>query len=133
TRAANMYILVEGGTNPDLRIAGGWGEWDDTAYPANGYNHMGAKDEDGVVKVELTMDFINKATTDNKGFFIWGNGGFVVKAVGTTKAAVMNAQPTALETVRVLKNGVRYNLLGQEVNEYYKGIVILDGKKMLVK
>ena len=45
----------------------------------------------------------------------------------------MNAKPTALETVRVLKNGVRYNLLGQEVNEYYKGIVILDGKKMLVK
>lgn len=133
TRAANMYILVEGGTNPDLRIAGGWGEWNATAYPADGYNHMGAKDEDGVVKVELTMDFINKATTDNKGFFIWGNGGFVVKAIGTTKAAVMNAKPTALETVRVLKNGVRYNLLGQEVNEYYKGIVILDGKKMLVK
>lgn len=31
------------------------------------------------------------------------------------------------------KNGVRYNLAGQRVNESYKGVVIENGKKMIVK
>lgn len=38
---------------------------------------------------------------------------------------------TAIESVSVHNNGVRYNLLGQQVSEDYKGIVILNGKKMI--
>lgn len=40
-------------------------------------------------------------------------------------------EATAIESVSVRNNGVRYNLLGQQVSEDYKGIVILNGKKMI--
>lgn len=40
-------------------------------------------------------------------------------------------ETTAIESVSVRNNGVRYNLLGQQVSEDYKGIVILNGKKMI--
>ena len=40
---------------------------------------------------------------------------------------------TGLETVSVRNNGIRYNLLGQPVGEDYKGVVILNGKKMIVR
>lgn len=40
---------------------------------------------------------------------------------------------TAIENVSVKNNGIRYNLLGQEVDENYKGIVILNGQKMIVR
>ena len=36
-------------------------------------------------------------------------------------------------TVDNAKKGVRYNLAGQRVNESYKGVVIGNGKKMIVK
>lgn len=36
-------------------------------------------------------------------------------------------------TVDTAKKGVRYNLAGQRVNESYKGVVIENGKKMIVK
>ena len=36
-------------------------------------------------------------------------------------------------TVNNAKKGVRYNLAGQRVNESYKGVVIENGKKMIVK
>ena len=39
---------------------------------------------------------------------------------------------TAIEnTTNVVKNGIMYNILGQQVDENYKGIVIIDGKKIL--
>ena len=40
-------------------------------------------------------------------------------------------ETTAIESVSVHNNGVRYNLLGQQVSEDYKGIVILNGKKII--
>lgn len=43
-------------------------------------------------------------------------------------------EPTeAVENINVRNNGIRYNLLGQEVGEDYKGIVIMNGKKMIVR
>lgn len=38
---------------------------------------------------------------------------------------------TAVENVTLRENGIRYNLLGQQVDENYKGVVILNGKKMI--
>lgn len=38
-----------------------------------------------------------------------------------------------VNTVKVQKNNVRYNLAGQRVDDNFKGIVIVNGKKMLVK
>jgi len=42
-------------------------------------------------------------------------------------------EATAIETVSIRNNGIRYNLLGQPVGEDYKGIVILNGHKMIVR
>jgi len=36
-------------------------------------------------------------------------------------------------TAAKAENGVRYNLAGQKVNAGYKGVVIMNGKKMLQK
>lgn len=41
------------------------------------------------------------------------------------------SEETAVENVSLQENGIRYNLLGQPVDENYKGIVILNGKKMI--
>lgn len=38
-----------------------------------------------------------------------------------------------VNAVKVQKNNVRYNLAGQRVDDNFKGIVIVNGKKMLVK
>ena len=40
--------------------------------------------------------------------------------------------PTAIENISIRNNGIRYNILGQPVDEDYKGIVILNGKKMMI-
>lgn len=42
-------------------------------------------------------------------------------------------EATAIEQVTLRNNGIRYNLLGQPVGEDYKGIVILNGHKMIVR
>ena len=42
-------------------------------------------------------------------------------------------EATAIEQVTLRSNGIRYNLLGQPVGEDYKGIVILNGHKMIVR
>lgn len=48
------------------------------------------------------------------------------KAGRTTGIKTINAAQTAID-------GVMYNLSGQKVNKSYKGVVIMDGKKMLNK
>lgn len=128
--AANLYIRISGGTGNNVRISGQWGAWDETAFPSDGFNHASAMDEDGVIKVELTADFVSNAFVNNGGFAIWGDGGFSVMAIGTTKNSVMGGA-TALEQTTLRENGVRYNLMGQAVGEDYKGIVILNGKKFV--
>ncbi|MST83911.1 hypothetical protein FYJ73_04370 [Prevotellaceae bacterium LKV-178-WT-2A] len=41
-------------------------------------------------------------------------------------------RPTNATTVTVPTN-IRYNLKGQRVDEHYKGIVVVNGKKIIVK
>lgn len=38
-----------------------------------------------------------------------------------------------VENVSVRNNGIRYNILGQQVDENYKGIVVINGKKTIVR
>lgn len=127
---ANLYIRISGGTDNNVRISGQWGKWGETAFPSDEFNHAPAMDTDGVIKVELTADFVSNAFVNNGGFAIWGDGGFSVMAIGTTKSSVMGGV-TALEQTTLRENGVRYNLMGQAVSEDYKGIVILNGQKLL--
>ena len=55
-------------------------------------------------------------------------GSFVVSRVFLEKAG-----ETAFENVSLQNNGIRYNMLGQEVDENYKGVVICNGQKMIVR
>lgn len=127
--AANLYIRISGGTDNIIRISGQWGDWGETEFPSSDYNHALAMDEDGVIKVEMTADFVSNAFINEGGFAIWGEGGATVVAIGTTKSAVLD-NPSSVETTTQVKDGVRYNLLGQKVGKEYKGVVILNGKKM---
>ena len=38
-----------------------------------------------------------------------------------------------IQTTTAVKNNVMYNIAGQRVNKDYKGLVIMNGKKMMVK
>lgn len=61
----------------------------------------------------------------------------VNQAVRYGSATVFTADgaATGINNITAAKaqNGVRYNLAGQRVNESYKGVVIENGKKMIVK
>ena len=54
----------------------------------------------------------------------WGGGAYTIEEV-TDGINTINADKT--------ENGVRYNLAGQKVNNGFKGVVIMNGKKMLQK
>lgn len=47
----------------------------------------------------------------------------------------INQNPTGIKTVKAdaTENGATYNLAGQKVDENYKGVVIQNGKKVVVK
>ena len=133
TTACNLYFLMEDATGGDFRIAGQWGDWAQTAYPSDGYNHMKTLDADNVVKVALTQDFVTNAFVNKNGVAFWGNGGFKIKAIGTTKDAVLST--TGINAVvSSLKNDNRYyNLNGQVVANPTKGLYIINGKKVVIK
>ena len=53
----------------------------------------------------------------------WGGGAYTIEE-----------NPTGITNVKAnAENAVRYNLAGQKVNNNYKGVVIMNGKKMLNK
>ena len=54
----------------------------------------------------------------------WGGGAYTIEEV-TDGINTINADKA--------ENGVRYNLAGQKVNNGFKGVVIMNGKKMLQK
>lgn len=81
---------------------------------------------------------------NNKKYIQYGKGTFTTFSGYTTAQdkAVMPMLFVLDETasgiqginaVKVQKNNVRYNLAGQRVDDNFKGIVIVNGKKMLVK
>lgn len=133
TKACNLYFLVENTTGADFRIAGAWGDWAVTAYPSDGYNHLQTLDADNVVKVALTEEFVKNAFIDKGGVAFWGNGGFKIKAIATTKDSALN--PTGINNVATsVKNDNRYyNLNGLVVANPAKGLYIVNGKKVLFK
>ena len=71
-------------------------------------------------------DAIKNAVAEG-GFALHGHGINIVQA----RLAAM-VTPTAIENISIRNNGIRYNILGQPVDEDYKGIVILNGKKMMI-
>lgn len=88
-------------------------------------------------QVDITSDTVAtlvvseelKAHIAVNGFAIHGHG-FNVKKVSLSPIEIT---PTAVENVAIKNDGIRYNLMGQRVDENYKGVVILNGRKMIVR
>ena len=69
-----------------------------------------------------------KGIVAERGFAIHGHG-FSVKKVSLSPIEL----PTAVENVAIKNDGIRYNLMGQKVDENYKGVVIINGRKTLIR
>lgn len=91
------------------------GQWDNTI-------HTWA-DVSGSELSRLTYQYVGGSTT----LYI-GSGKSGVNLYGIN---LIYDKETTLTPTRSLNNGKTYNLLGIEVDENYKGIVIRDGKKYL--
>lgn len=91
-------------------------------------------------------------SSDNGTFSLTNNGKFIQFGQGTFKSfgayAIMQditvlpmlfkmVEGTTginnIQTTTAVKNNVMYNIAGQRVNKDYKGLVIMNGKKMMVK
>ena len=83
--------------------------------------------KDTVVTLVVTEEI--KGIVAQKGFAIHGHG-FNVKKVSLSPIEIL---PTKVENVAIKNDGIRYNLMGQIVDESYKGIIILNGRKMIVR
>ena len=90
-------------------------QWDNTI-------HTWA-DVSGSELSKLTYQYVGGSTT----LYI-GSGNSGVNLYGIN--LIYEQTPSAIQTT-VIRNGKTYNLLGMEVDENYKGIVIRDGKKYL--
>ena len=86
---------------------------------------------DTVATLPITAEV--KADVAAKGGFAIHGHGFNVKKVSLSPIEIPTTPPTALDNVAIKNDGIRYNLMGQKVDENYKGIIILNGKKTLVR
>ena len=87
-------------------------------------------ENDTVATLVVTAEI--KALVAEQGFAIHGHG-INVKKVSLSPIEIPTTPPTAVENVDIKNDGIRYNLMGQKVDENYKGIIILNGKKTLVR
>lgn len=92
----------------------------------------------GATCVVAALDAANKNAV--KQIYIMGNGGVTytlkdayVAVAAATPAANVGTSGIAGVKAQNQNNAVRYNLAGQKVSASYKGVVIQNGKKMVVK
>lgn len=85
---------------------------------------------DTVATLVVTAEI--KGIVAERGFAIHGHG-FNVKKVSLSPIEIPTTPPTAVENVAIKNDGIRYNLMGQKVDENYKGVIILNGRKMIVR
>ena len=81
--------------------------------------------------------------TNNSKYIQWGSGTYTTfgayaeQQEGTVLPMLFVEQDATaingIETTVKAENNARYNIAGQRVNDSFKGIVIVNGKKMLVK
>ena len=82
---------------------------------------------DTVATLPITAEV--KADVAEKGGFAIHGHGFNVKKVSLSPIEI----PTAVDNVFIKNDGIRYNLMGQKVDENYKGVVIINGRKIMVR
>ena len=84
---------------------------------------------EGSKSYKITLNAADIAKLKEKGLYVSG------KDIIVTKVNLIHAITDGINTIDVAKqqNGVRYNLAGQKVDELYKGVVIMNGRKMIQK
>ena len=120
--AANPISIEGCDTYSAYKFETGW--W----TPLPGYGQVDIEN-DTVGTLVVTAEI--KALVAEQGFAIHGHG-FNVKKVSLSPIEIPTP-PTAVENVATKNDGIRYNLMGQKVDENYKGIIILNGRKMIVR
>ena len=88
-------------------------------------------ENDTVVTLPITAEV--KADVASKGGFAIHGHGFNVQKVSLSPIEIPTTPPTAVENVATKNDGIRYNLMGQKVDENYKGVVIINGRKIMVR
>lgn len=80
------------------------------------------------VNTSATLEY-NYTGNENTVYVYSANSGLNVYAIVVTYSS------TGIQNVisPVVDNGIRYNLAGQRVDENYKGVVIMNGKKIIIK
>lgn len=92
--------------------------------------------EYGVVNVpqtstsyKITLNATDAANLKQSGLYV---GGYYLILTKVEQVKTVTAINPASK-VAAAQNGVRYNLAGQQVDEGYKGLVIMNGKKVVIK
>ena len=105
-----------------------------TALP--GYGQVDIEN-DTVGTLVVTAEI--KALVAVEGFAIHGHG-INVKKVSLSPIEIPETEEpeepgteTAVDNTTIPTNASRYNLIGQKVDENYKGVIILNGRKMIVR
>ena len=107
-------------------------EWQSYEYEGTIPSQCDGSDNNNGYKNTFQTIAFNLAKNKVATGFIFDNVKFEVpKSV----AESLTPNPSGIETVRITEsqNNVRYNLSGVRVNENYKGIVIMNGRKYIVK
>ena len=130
----NCTLTIE---NITLEAEGKWGL---AGYPKNEHlvisnANVHAKGTTGAITdwTSITLDYC-KIVEPTGGYV--DEGKILAEGGAVASEVVIEADyPTAIEGVatRSISNPVRYNLSGQRVDQNYQGIVIENGKKLLVK
>lgn len=115
--------------------------WDETVGGYNPSRNDGSKGADqgananGLSKVTLTLpDEVKSKNPYKLTLRIAAAKTANNKSVVLYNVAFNFGEATGIQTVKNVKaEGIRYNLAGQVVDENYKGIVILNGQKMIQK
>lgn len=132
---ATLYFLFE--ANP---ITVDPNNTDDQEYSAYRFDDGWWGTLPGQGQIDFTNDTVAtlvvtaeiKGIVAERGFAIHGHG-FNVKKVSLSPIEIPTTPPTAVENVAIKNDGIRYNLMGQKVDENYKGIIIINGRKMIVR
>ena len=123
----NIAIYMEATSDVDLWL--GFGTWAGSmalygqkANAARGWNYYTVEN--------ATAEC---ATSENNAHILFQCGSFV-GTIKIYKVELYEVESTGINNVKAnVENAVRYNLAGQKVNNGFKGVVIMNGKKMLQK
>ena len=124
-----FYADIEG-ENPQIRITTGWWDTNLTANDIQPGNELLTDNGDGTwtIKVNLADNPDLVALLVDHHLLFTGSGYTLMKLYFNDTTGIQ--APVATQKA---VNGAIYNLSGQKVNANYKGIVIVNGKKVLMK